>query len=811
MLDHRPFLSLLCRQMNQDVTFEAAAAMDHRLRRLSAILWMVGIIICLLVINSPLGRGYHRFPINILIICALTSLVAVWFVPWHRYNRDLFIVTTSSALILVPLLISWSGGWDSPFSAYYYFIIVFSALFYRHKLAMLVACATMAARFSPLLFGFVPPAGVSSLLRILLIDCTTYLSIVYVARAMADEIVRLYGETVQRLLEREQVRQELAERQRAEAALRESAESFDSLFRATNEGMAIHEQGTIVAANETFAAMLGYDLGDVLGQHALAFAAPESRALILEHINNGDAAPYEAMGLRKDGFQIPVEISGTAISYKGRPARLTAFRDITERKWAEDQLRRHALYDELTGLANRTLFLECLQQVVERAKRQTLPHFAVLFLDLDRFKTINDSLGHAAGDQLLVEVARRLEGTLRADETVARLGGDEFTILLDAIENVEIARSVADRIQQSLVAPFDLDGHTVCISASIGIALSTTAYQAPADVLRDADTALYRAKLLGKARHIVFDNAMHAHALHALHLEAELRQALAREEFVLHYQPIVALRSGEVTRVEALVRWQHPQRGMVAPGEFIPLAEETGLIVPLGRWVLQTACEQAKAWQAAGLRPITVAVNLSARQLRQPELAAMVAQILQETGLEPQLLELELTESSLMEDVKMASALLRELHALDVALVIDDFGTGYSSLSYLKRFPIAAVKIDRSFVHDITNDPNDAAIVTAIIAMAHRLNLRVISEGVEREDQLAFLRAYGCDEVQGFLFCRPLPAAALGSLLQTEDALAPEMARSTALSVWRPAVIGQPYRIVTQAFQENIRTRVIIP
>ncbi|HJX17508.1 MAG TPA: EAL domain-containing protein [Acidiferrobacterales bacterium] len=514
---------------------------------------------------------------------------------------------------------------------------------------------------------------------------------------------------------------------------------------------------------------LGYTLDELRGLTAVdlkpAFTPAQFRELI-EPLRRGDVETlsFETDHRRKDGSLYPVEVHLQFSSVETPPVFVAVISDITERQQAQERLNYLAFYDTLTGLPNRLLLLDRIRQTTLESRRHERL-VAILYLDLDRFKLVNDTLGHDAGDQLLKDVAGRLTGCVRPGDTVARLGGDEFTVVLANVAHVDDVGRVAQKVIDAFAQPFQLAGQELFMSPSIGITLYPFDDTDPGALLKNADAAMYHAKDSGRNTFRFFTADLNTRAARRLDLETALRYALEREEFVLHYQPQVDLTSGRIIGLEALVRWQRPGTGLVSPLDFIPLAEETGLIVPIGEWVLRTACAQNKAWQEAGLPALNMSVNVAARQFQQQDLAEIVARVLQDTGLDARWLTLEITESTVMRDAGAAITALQEIGSLGVGLSVDDFGTGYSSLSYLKRFPLNCLKIDKSFIDDITTDPDDAAITTAIISMAGSLEIMVVAEGVETLAQLNFLRARGCDAMQGYYFSKPLPAAAFATLL----------------------------------------------
>ncbi len=566
---------------------------------------------------------------------------------------------------------------------------------------------------------------------------------------------------------------DITDRRRAIERLYLAAQVFNSAAEAI---MILDAERRVIDVNSTFTAMTGYLPRDVLGLQA---GQPKARTLrnlasasLWKALETQEHWRGEVIGRRKSGQSFPQLLNvnvvrnrrGELVNY------IVVFNDITDLKASQERLEYIATHDRLTGLPNRNLFHDRLQHGLDTAARHG-ERLAVLFVDLDNFKSINDTLGHEVGDELLIQVADRLRASTRKEDTIGRLGGDEFTVLTENIEAFEEVPGVtAERILEVLAAPFDLKGHEVLVSASVGIALHPKDGRDVATLLKNADAAMYRAKESGKNNFHFFTEEMNVHATERLALENALRRALRRQEFFLVYQPLLALDSARIVGVEALLRWQHPERGVLLPEEFMPVAENTGLIVPIGDWVLQTACRQLREWLHDGAADVRLAVNMSARQFRQKDLPGVLRRIIEENRVPPSSVEIELTESTLMEDAETAAEVLGELKDKGVRLAIDNFGTGRSSLRYLQQFPIDHLKIDGHFTRDLVTNPNDQAIANAIITMGHSLQIAVVGEGVETRQQLDFLKTRGCDIVQGYYVDKPLPpekaAAVLGTAWQ---------------------------------------------
>jgi diguanylate cyclase (GGDEF)-like protein/PAS domain S-box-containing protein len=573
----------------------------------------------------------------------------------------------------------------------------------------------------------------------------------------------------------------------------------------------------LIYVNRSFELMTGYSAEEVLGRNCRFLQGPEGEQPALDEVRaavrEGRDCQVLLRNYRKDGTLFWNELRLSPVhDYRGRCVNFVGVQnDVTERKQTEEELQRahaeleervrqrtawlaeanaqlqgeiaerreleaqlmhQAFHDPLTGLPNRALFLDRLDLALERTGGRG-GEVAVLFMDLDDFKVINDSLGHEVGDEVLLAVAERFENAMLTDEMVARFGGDEFTVLLEVVSSASDATSVAERIEEVLRAPFVLRGRERFVTTSVGIALGGQGEERPGDLLRNADLAMYQAKAKGKNRHAVFETGMDDRALERLELESDLRRALERDEFRLHYQPKVSLEFGEIVAMEALIRWEHPERGLVPPAQFVPVAEEIDLIIPIGRWVLKEACRQARRWHKQFLNrpPLKVCVNLSAKQFRHYALVEEVEAALVETGLDPASLDMEITESVVMEDTSSTLATLQELKSLGVNLAIDDFGTGYSSLAYLRRFPVDFLKVDRSIIQGLGENPKNEAILSAVVALAHVLDERVIAEGVETEGQLACARETGCDFAQGYYFAKPLNSEAASTLVAEQPRL----------------------------------------
>ncbi|MGB3789282.1 MAG: EAL domain-containing protein [Phormidesmis sp.] len=558
-----------------------------------------------------------------------------------------------------------------------------------------------------------------------------------------------------------------------------NTKTLKQIFKLSPIGMTILDlEGRFLSANQSFCEAVGYEEYELIAQSFTDFTHPEDVPLLTVLGNQLLAGKRQHFQIEtrhwtKEEKPLHVGLTGTMVqdSQQRSICFLLQMVNLTEYKRMKEQLRHRALYDALTNLPNRALFVDRVEQAVVRLERNIDEQCAVLFLDVDRFKVINDSLGHSIGDQLLKALGRRLRSCIRRCDTLARLGGDEFAILLEEIDGLDETLMVCDRIHATLKRPFKLSSYEVFANISIGIVCSDVGYEQSSDLLRNADTALYRAKGQGGGCHTIFDQTMHERAVALWQMATQAQFAVAREELSLHYQPVINIETGRVVAVEALIRWNHPQYGSISPGEFIPVMEETGVITLIGHWVLQQACQQVCHWQQQlpSTNKIKINVNLSARQLAQSDLAEQVKSVLVQTGLSENLLWLEITETAIMKNAQEGMRVLEQLKALGVGLCIDDFGIGYSSLSRLQHLPIDLLKIDRSFVQHIGPRGENTEIVRTIIDLANNLGMDIVAEGVETEEQLNGLRSLGCYKIQGFYFARPMTPEATFQFIQQRN------------------------------------------
>lgn len=556
---------------------------------------------------------------------------------------------------------------------------------------------------------------------------------------------------------------DITARKKMEQQLKESEERYKGLAGVAFDGVAIHFDGILLQSNHAFDAIFGYE-NDTKGRSLYELIADEQREYLRRELDSGNVLELEA--LRSDGQRVFIEASTRACTFLGEPAYVTAIRDISARKNAEKAIRHQAYFDGLTGLPNRLLFFDRLGVAVAQAAREG-SQLAVMFLDLDRFKSVNDSLGHNVGDLLLFETAGRLVSCLRRGDTVSRLGGDEFTILLNDLKEPGDALIVAEKIIRAINEPFLIQDEPINIGVSIGVSLFPEHGDDPNLLISNADAAMYYAKDNGRNHFHVFTQETASKKSNVLNLESRLRHAIENQEFVLYYQPKHSLSSGRLVGAEALLRWIHPERGIIMPDEFIELAEDSRLILPLGDWVLRECCRQSKAWARDHFK---ISLNLSPWQLHEPSLIASVDDALRQSGADPFALEIEITETVAMQNPGQTLSVLRELTSRNLSISLDDFGKGYSALNYLKQFPVDTIKIDMSFIRDVLTEPKDAAIIRAIILLGHNLDMKVLAEGIETKEQHEFLKAEGCDLAQGYYYARPMPVAEFEKLFEKVEA-----------------------------------------
>ncbi|MHB1444086.1 MAG: putative bifunctional diguanylate cyclase/phosphodiesterase [Acidimicrobiales bacterium] len=703
----------------------------------SALFVLCGALVSVMAPLLPFQAGSSRLGLICVGLAAAATGVTIWFLPWDRWGRTATIWLVPVAMTLV--------GWHNYFTGYdgfvysLFFMVIFVWIGLGHPQGWALACTPLLAiaYLGPMAFGGHHPA------------------IAFGSAGYALPACVLTGETVSWVSSR---------LRRAERALRSSEERFRSLVEESADVIVVFDaQGLVTFVSASLERVLGYAPQDWIGRSPTDCLHPADRDLLARRWEDMMRSPdttarADIRVVAADGsWRWCALVLRNLLTEPSIEAVVGNFTDITERVQLEVQLRHQAFHDPLTNLANRALLADRIGHALARSERSR-EEVAIILFDLDGFKTVNDSLGHSTGDRLLQKVSDRLLANLRSGDTAARLGGDEFAVLVEGIDALSRARRLAERLIQSLASPLALPGRDVVVQASFGLAAPDPAHATSAEeLLRNADVAMYRAKAAGKGGLAIFEAHMHAAALARLELDAELRAAVAQEQFVLHYQPLVGLPHGRLEGVEALIRWNHPTRGLLGPGEFIKVAEETGLVVEIGQWVLDTACTQLAEWQTSG-GPRRMAVNLSARQLTSPGFINGVAAALGSSGAEPGRLTLELTESLLMADTVTAQSVLGALRGLGVRIALDDFGTGYSSLSYLHQFPIDCLKVDKSFVDGLGTADGDSSVVSGIVGLASALGLTVVAEGVETAVQAHLLSDLGCEMAQGFFFGRPMPA-----------------------------------------------------
>lgn len=736
--------------------------------------------------------GHDPFGINRwLILGYITSNLLLGFLPTRAFFHPLFYyLVVPLDTLFVGVVIYLSGTASTDFYLIFFLIIMVAAMGRELRYIVVSALAILLfyvwAMWTAELF--IPPVRIPFLL------------VVAVFIGHLTEQASRESHRVQRVLEDKRKLEE------AERRLRESEAKFRRLTETLMTPIFIFREGRFLYVNPAAEILTGYSEKELLGMNAWDLLAPDFRSGLGERefqrwLQRGVPERCELEIITRRGEKRWLDVSLGVIEFEGRKAGLGTATDITQRKQREHQLLHSASHDPLTGLPNRAFVTDKLKELLEQVRRGENRLFSLLYLDLDRFKLVNDSLGHPVGDRLLTEVAQRLRRCLPEGDVAARIGGDEFVVLLHKIQSVGDALVVSERIHQQLLQPFRLNGQEVFISASIGIALGKPGYQHPEDLLRDADTAMYRAKTNGRFNHQVFHTTTHTRAAELLQLERELRKAVDGNELCLHYQPIVFLDTGGLAGFEALVRWNHPTRGLLPPAAFLPLAEESGLIVPIGWWVAREACRQMQEWQRQSPLNLSlfINVNLSYRQFLQPDLVERIDQILTETRLKPYRLHLEFTENILVQSNESTAVKLLLLRALGVKLLIDDFGTGYTLLSHLQRFPTDMLKIDRSFVSRMRAGSRDSELVRILVSIAQAMGVEVIAEGVENREQQRLLLQLGCKYGQGFLFAKPLAAEEAATWISSDLGLDTRIRHSPPTEGGSRGHSAPPLRLVSRS------------